>query len=102
MAKRYRDPKTIYSPKDAIKNVEVVFEDPDGVSIAKIKWYDEDVIGIRWNVALREWDDNEKMSGQKECLGMPISRAHPAWFILPKDLSDDQSEVSKALKNIKF
>ena len=102
MALKYKDPRTIYSPRDAIQDVDVVFEDPDGVSIAKIKWYDEDKIGIRWNISMREWDDVDKKSGIKECLGMPISNGYSTWFILPNEISDENSEISKALKDIKF
>lgn len=48
---KYRDPKTIYSPSDAITHVEVVYENKDDVSIAKIKWHNKYVIGIRWNIS---------------------------------------------------
>lgn len=97
---RYRNPSEVLSPRDAIRSVEVVFEDPEGVSIAKIQWYDQTVIGMRWNIALREWDDPQKISEAKECLGMPVSRGYPTWFILPNDITKDDSGLSKALKKI--
>ncbi|WP_187477728.1 hypothetical protein [Amniculibacterium sp. G2-70] len=98
----YRDPKTIYSPRDMITDVDVIFEDHDTVSIAKIKWNDSNVIGIRWNIALREWDDTDKMNGTKECLGLPISRGYPTWFILPDQILDKNSDIRKAIDSIKL
>lgn len=33
---------------------------------------------------------------------MPVSRGYPAWFILPEDITDANSEISKAIKKIKL
>ncbi|MFV0226599.1 hypothetical protein OBK05_02725 [Empedobacter falsenii] len=99
---KYRSPKTILSPKDAVKEVDVIYDDPKGVSIAKIKWYDDYVIGIRWNIALREWDDPNKMNGTKECLGLPTSRGYPTWFILPNQFLDENSDINEAIRSIKL
>jgi hypothetical protein len=97
---RYRDPRTILSPRDAIRSVEIIFEDPNSVSVARIQWYDTTVTGIRWNIALREWDDEDKINEVKECLGMPVSRGYPTWFILPDEITKDDSGLSYALKKI--
>lgn len=103
MAIRYKDPRFVLSPRDAVKKVEVIYDEgEEGVSVAKVQWYDKEVIGIRWNVALREWDDNEKMVGIKECMGLPMSRGYSTWFILPEALLDDRSEISKIIRTIKL
>jgi len=89
------NPKEIYSPRDAVKNVEVIYDDPNGVSIAKLIWLDRIVIGIRWNLSFREEQDPEKMSGKVICKGMPLSRGFPTCFILPDGLLDKNSEITK-------
>ncbi|EKB61312.1 hypothetical protein [Bergeyella zoohelcum] len=98
---RYRDPATIYTPQDMISQVNVIYDGKDkGISIAKINWDDNEVIGIRWNVALREWDEADKMSGVKECLGHPVSRGYPTWFILPREIFDSNSDIVKKVKEV--
>lgn len=73
----YRKPENVLSPRDAVKEVNVVYDGgEDSISVAKIQWYDKEVTGVRWNVAMREWDDQDKING-KECLGMPTSTGHP-------------------------
>jgi len=37
MKMKYKNPKDIFSPQDVITEVEVLYEDHDSVSIAKIK-----------------------------------------------------------------
>jgi len=51
---------------------------------------------------MREWDDTDKVSGKKECLGMPVSRGYPTWFILPNNISNPSSDINKILKSIKI
>jgi hypothetical protein len=103
MAIRYKDPKSVLSPRDAVRKVDVIYDEgEEGVSVAKVQWYDKEVVGIRWNVALREWDNNEKMAGIKECMGLPTSRGYATWFILPEALLDNQSEISKTVRAIKL
>lgn len=97
---RYIDPSTILSPQDAIKEVEVLYENEEDVSIAKIKWNDQFVIGIRWNIAMREWDDPKKINEEVPCLGMPVSRGYPTWFLLPDEMTDPKSEISSILSKI--
>lgn len=95
----YRKPENVVSPKDAIKDVKVIFDGGEGfVSVAKIQWKDEEKIGLRWNVAMREWDDHDKKNG-KECLGMPTSTGHPVWFIVPDDFLDKGSKLWKEIEN---
>ncbi len=88
----YRKPQDVLSPRDAVNSISVLYDGGEGsISVAKIKWYDKEVMGVRWNVAMREWDDPNKING-KECLGMPTSTGHPVWFILPNEfLTRNQS-----------
>ena len=99
---KYTDPRTILSPQDAIKEVEVLYENEEDVSIAKIKWNDQYVIGIRWNIAMRESDDPKKINEEVRCIGMPVSRGYPTWFILPNQMADPKSEISSILSKIKI
>lgn len=95
---KYRKPEKVLSPRDAVKGVNVVYDGGEGsISVAKILWYDKEVIGVRWNVAMREWDDEDKIKG-KECLGMPTSTGHPVWFIVPDEFLDKDSELWKEIE----
>ena len=90
---------------DAIKKVTVLHDGgADSISIAQIKWYDKDVMGIRWNVSMREQVDPDKENGKKECLGMPTSTGHPVWFIVPDEFLDRDSdlwrEIDLAMRNL--
>jgi hypothetical protein len=100
--KKYINPKDVTSPKDAVKSVEVLYDDPNSIAIAKIKWFDHFVIGIRWNASYRELEDQDKASGKKICVGNPVSRGFPTWFILPKEIVDPNSSINKVLREIKF
>ena len=101
MAYKYRQPDTILSPRDAITKVDVLFDNGE-FSVAKLLWYGDEKLGIRWNIGLREWDDPDKQNGSKECLGVPTSRSHPTWFILPEDFINEDSEILKTLKQLKL
>jgi hypothetical protein len=73
----YHDPKTVLSPKDRVKSVEVIFDAgpvPGSWSVAQLEWDDSPVVGIRWN------GDNRSSKG------LPQARGNPAWFIVPKEL----------------
>ncbi|MGA3334516.1 MAG: hypothetical protein ABSC62_10185 [Terracidiphilus sp.] len=75
----YHDPKTVLSPKDRVKSVEVVCDTGpvDGSwSVAQIEWDGSPVVGIRWN--------GDSMSHK----GLPQARGNPAWFIVPDELAD--------------
>jgi len=84
----YTNPNQVISPKKYLKVINVIF---DGglysFSIAELEWEKNKVYGMRWNVGRNEWDNPDKKSGLKICLGMPVSRARPVWFILPDVIS---------------
>ena len=85
----YHDPKTVLSPKDRVKSVEVVFDKGPGDaswSVARLNWDDSPVVGIRWN------------GDQTSTKGLPQARGNPAWFILPEDIADAVLEKAKELK----
>jgi hypothetical protein len=94
----YTDPLDVKSPQDAITHIDVLFDGgEDSVSVAKIIWFGKIVIGMRWNVSMREWDDLAKINGNI-CLGNPVSRGYPTWFILPNELFDPHSDLTEILK----
>lgn len=49
MAYKYRQPDTILSPRDAITKVDVLFDNGE-FSVAKLLWYGDEKLGIRWNI----------------------------------------------------
>jgi len=75
----YHDPKTVLSPKDRVKSVEVIFDAGPvdfSWSVARLKWDDSHAVGIRWN--------GDKSSTK----GLPQARGNPTWFVVPKELED--------------
>lgn len=81
---KYYKPVEVTSPKDFIKIIEILDEgDEDSYAIAIIEWEGIKQVGIRWNVARREWNETEKINERKTCVGMPSSHGYPVWFILP-------------------
>ena len=97
----YKAPQGIYTPKDMITDVDVIYDGGDkGVSIAKIIWDNKEVIGIRWNIALKELNDTDKKLGNKDCLGHPVSRGYPTWFILPKEIFYCDSDIVRRVKEV--
>jgi len=75
----YHDPKTVLSPKNRVKSVEVIYDvgPVDGSwSVAQIEWDGSRVVGIRWN--------GDSISHK----GLPQARGNPAWFIVPDELAD--------------
>lgn len=94
---KYVNPANVVSPRDCIENVKVLFDGGiDSFSIAEMDWEDSHVYAIRWNVAYREWDDQDKINDVKMCLGMPTSRAYPVWFVLPDTFI---STIPKVIQN---
>jgi hypothetical protein len=76
----YIDPKTVTSPKNKVRSVEVLFDKgpvDSSWSIAAVEYGDKLRFGIRWN-------GDEKESKK----GVPLANAHPVWFILPEELDD--------------
>ena len=58
----------------------------NGFSLARFRCDGTDHIGMRWNVARKEYDDPEKQAGNIKCLGTPSVKGVPSWFILPREL----------------
>lgn len=66
------EPEKVISPKKHVKDVRVIFTNPDKTfSIALLEYDEVKRVGIRWNGG-----ENEK--------GYPQSCGHPTWFLLPK------------------
>ena len=77
----YTLPQAVTSPRDYIKKIHVIHDGGDrGYSVAKL-----------------EWEDPDKVSGQKVCVGMPSSHGYPVWFVLPEDILNKESEVRKPI-----
>jgi hypothetical protein len=73
----YHDPKTVLSPKDRVKSVDVVYDAGPvdrSWSVAQLEWDDAKAVGIRWN--------GDSASSK----GLPQARGNPAWFIVPREL----------------
>ncbi len=73
----YHDPKTVLSPKERVKSVEVIFDKGPvdfSWSVARLKWDDSPVVGIRWN------------GDRSSTKGLPQARGNPTWFVVPKEL----------------
>ena len=100
---RYTPPNTVTSPRDCVSNINVIFDGgvipPTHFSVARLDWEGSPCLVMRWNVGQREWDDPEKQNNQKVCLGMPVSRGFPVWFVLPEVLLNEHSEVWKQIKS---
>lgn len=98
----YVDPTTVIGPQDLIDDVDVLYDGgEDGVSIARLTWNGTPVIAMRWNVAQREWDNPDKANEAQTCMGMPVSNAHPVWFILPHEMFDPSTEVYRVMEKLK-
>ncbi|RYU91346.1 hypothetical protein EWM62_05240 [Mucilaginibacter terrigena] len=82
----YHDPATVWSPRDCIDNVQLLYDGglTDVYSLAIVTWEGQERIGIRWNVNQREWADPAKASNTVRCIGEPNSRGYPTWFIMPE------------------
>lgn len=86
MPYKYKSPINVLSPKDNVSDVEPIFDNGNfhgAYSVAKLKWNNKDVVGVRWNITENEASDPSKKSGKKVCVGEPNSRGHSTWFILP-------------------
>lgn len=95
---RYTLPHAVTSPQDYVNDVNVIYDGgEEGYSVAKILWEDEPCLAIRWNVARREFEDPEKVSGEKVCVGMPSSHGYPVWFVLPEEILNQDSEVRRLI-----
>ena len=86
----YIDPQTVLSPKNKVRDVEILFDQgpvDSSWSIARLTYGPEERIGIRWN------GDHESKKG------VPLANAHPVWFILPKELSEAVEGKARELSN---
>ena len=75
----YHDPKTVLSPKEMVKSVEVIYDAgpvDSSWSVARLKWGDSPAVGIRWN------------GDERSSKGLPQARGNPTWFIVPEQLAD--------------
>lgn len=96
---KYYKPENVISPQDYVDNVRVIYDGGEGsFSLAKLDWEENECFAIRWNVARREWDDDNKANDKAICVGMPSSHGYPVWFILPNELIDKNSEIWKKLE----
>lgn len=82
----YKKPIEVISPKGKVKDIKILFDGGDeSFSLAKLKWNGKYCHAIRWNVSANEWTNSQKRNELIECLGMPSSRGHSTWFILPSE-----------------
>jgi hypothetical protein len=75
----YHDPRTVLSPKEMVKAVEVIFDSGPvdaSWSVARLKWGDSPAVGIRWN------------GDSRSSIGLPQARGNPTWFIVPPELAE--------------
>lgn len=85
----YTNPSTVKSPKDRVKDVEVVFDKgpkEGSWSIARLKFDGNDAVGIRWNGEVA-----------KPGVGTPSSRSNPTWFIVPDEIAGVLVETAMSL-----
>ncbi|MCF8429434.1 MAG: hypothetical protein K9G64_04815 [Bacteroidia bacterium] len=102
---KYYNPIEVKSPRDFVENVELIYDGGSGenigetgFSIVKLNWEGVSCHGMRWNVARREWDDDDKVAETKICSGIPVSRGYPVWFIIPEQLVDSIINEAKKIK----
>jgi hypothetical protein len=88
----YTLPQDVTSPRDFIENVDVIYDGgAASFAIARVDWDGMPRIAMRWNVAIREWDNQSKVSNATVAVGMPSSHGVPVWFIIPPDFLDQSS-----------
>ena len=81
----YMNPKMVRSPKQLVKNLEVIYDGgEDSWSLVNLEWDKKPSLGIRWN-------------GNEDSIGTPQSRGIPTWFILPKELHNEIRNIAITL-----
>ena len=88
----YHDPKTVLSPKQRVKSVEVVFDKGPvdySWSVARLKWDDSSVVGIRWN------------GDSSSTKGLSQARGNPTWFVIPDELADAVLHAAQEWSRVK-
>jgi hypothetical protein len=90
---KYTLPDRVINPEGKVEIIDIIYDGNDGnhertevdVSLAKIKWEGEPHLAIRWNIAINEYEDKDKVCGTTRCVGMPVSNGQPEWFVIPKE-----------------
>lgn len=78
--KNYTDPRTVLSPRSAVSNLNVLFDDgPHSFSVATLDWHGVPSHAFRWNGHMENDGSINK--------GSPISTGHPVWMIIPKKMA---------------
>ena len=85
----YHNPLNINCPQDYVKVDRVIYDGTaqngsEDFSIAVILWKEAPTLAVRWNLTMREELDKDKKNNIKKCMGIPVSFAHPVWFVLPR------------------
>lgn len=85
----YYNPQWINCPQDYVKVDKVIYDGTlqngaEDFSLALISWAGKPTLVIRWNHTMREELDLNKKNNLKKCMGIPVSFAHPVWFVLPR------------------
>jgi hypothetical protein len=76
----YTDPRTVLSPRGAIKELEVIHDGGEHKwSLARMKWDNKPVMGMRWNGGSQNGIPS---------IGNPQSRGRPTWFVLPNEVGN--------------
>lgn len=79
-------PEEVDSPKARWKLCKVLYSSGEGgYAVAKGKWDNEAVLGIRWN-------------GKADEIGNPQSSGKPTWFIVPHDI---ESAVRESIDRVR-
>ena len=95
----YYDPKReCCHPSRMLDRVEIIYEQDEGDasnSFTVAKLYKKNMkkgYGIRWNIALDQYNDDRCKAGNLICLGFPYSHSYPTWFVLPQgtEIKDDK------------
>jgi len=101
---KYVKPDDVKSPKNHLELVRVLYDGKDdpSYSIAIVKYDDGDEsYAMRWNISSAEYDDPDKVQGKKLCIGNPVSRGYPTWFVLPLPVKvDEEDDFLNRLKNL--
>ena len=84
----YYNPLTINCPQDYVKMDRVIYDGTaqngsEDFSLALIFWDGLPTLAMRWNHTMREESDTDKKNNIKKCMGIPVSFAHPVWFVIP-------------------
>lgn len=93
---KYTKPENVKSPQNSLEVLRILCDKGEELySIAELKWNGQKCYGIRWNVSQNEWNDKSKQQEIKTCIGMPSSRGHSTWFILPEEMNEHIKHLIK-------